>query len=121
MTIVSEFLRELGRNLDFGRSWWVWRPEAASRWDWCYRYFNLFEGLCWVAFAVVVLRRWSRHRRSPWEWGYAGAFVAFGLTDFREAWEQSLGLVLVKGVLLGIVLAFRHRALRVWYPSSRLL
>lgn len=118
---LSELLRELGRNLDLNHAWWVWRPEAAGRWDWCYRGFNRFEGACWLVCAVVVIVRWSRHRRSCWEWAYAVTFVAFGLTDFREAWEQSLVLVLIKGVILGVLIAFRHQATRVWYPNNRLL
>jgi hypothetical protein len=118
---LSEFLRELARNLDPSRSWWVWQPESATPWDWCYRGFNLFEGVCWLVFGGMVLRRWMVHRQSRWEWAYAGAFVAFGLTDFREACEQSLGLVFIKGVVLAILLAFRQRAIHVWYPGSRLL
>lgn len=118
---MSEFFRELSRNLDFSHSWWVWMPEAASGWDWCYRIFNLVEGFCWLAFAVVVIRRWRRHRRSHWEWAYAATFVAFGFTDFREASQQSLVLVLIKGAILGALIAFRHQATRVWYPNNRLL
>jgi hypothetical protein len=117
---MSEFFRELIRNLDPARTWWVWDRATATGWDWCYRGFNLFEGLCWLVFAVLVFRRWHHNRRSSWELVYAAGFVAFGLTDFREAWAQSTGLVLVKGVVLGCLMTLRYRAIRVWYPGSRL-
>jgi hypothetical protein len=117
---MSEFSRELILNLDPSRMWWEWEPSTATVWDRCYRGFNLFEGICWIVFAVLVLRRWLQNRRSRWEWVYAVGFVAFGLTDFREAWAQSTGLVLVKGVILVGLMTLRSRATRVWYPGSRL-
>ncbi len=100
--------------------WWVWQPETASLWDRVYRGFNLSEGLIWWAFGGLVLRRWFVHRRSPWEGGYAMAFVAFGLTDICEAYAQSAPLVAVKGLVLAWLLLMRHRATRVWYPGAKL-
>lgn len=99
--------------------WWIWQPETAGIGDWSYRLFNLFEGVAWLVFGALVLFRWHRNRRSPWEWAYALAFAAFGLTDVREAYAQSLGLVLVKGIVLIWLLLMRRRAMRVWYPGAR--
>lgn len=100
--------------------WWVWHPETAGIGDWVYRLFNLGEGLIWVVFSGLVLRRWSQHRRSWAEWSYALAFAAFGLTDFREAFVQSAPLVLTKGAVLAWLMMTRHRATRVWYPGAKL-
>lgn len=97
---------------------WVWQPETAGYGDWAYRLFNLFEGLAWLVFGVLVIHRWYRHRRSPWEWSYALAFVAFGITDFCEAYSQWLGLLLIKGVVLIWLMRTRERAIHVWYPGS---
>lgn len=88
---MSEFFRELILNLDPSRMWWEWEPSTATEWDRCYRGFNLLEGICWFVFAALVLKRWFRNRRSRWEWVYSAVFVAFGLTDFREAYAQSTG------------------------------
>lgn len=88
--------------------------------DRVYRGFNLLEGLIWLGFSVLVLRRWFAHRRSMAEWSYALAFIVFGMTDFREAYAQSAWLVLVKGGVLAWLLALRHRATRIWYPGAKL-
>ena len=100
--------------------WWVWRPESAGAGDWVYRLFNLFEGLVWVSLGLLVICRWMKHRRSWAEWSYAAAFVAFGATDFRESYAQSISLVAIKGIVLVWLMATRHRATRVWYPGAKL-
>ena len=100
--------------------WWVWRPESAGVGDWVYRLFNLFEGLVWVGFGLLVIRRWMKHRRSWAELSYAIAFAAFGVTDFREAYVQSISLIAIKGVVLVWLMATRYRATRVWYPGAKL-
>lgn len=106
-------------NTDWFQPWWVWQPVTAGVGDWAYRLFNLFEGLAWLFFGVLVVHRWFRNRRSIWELSYALAFVMFGLTDFREAYAQTLGLVLIKGVVLTWLMLARRRAIRVWYPGAR--
>lgn len=100
--------------------WWVWQPEVAGIGDWSYRVFNLIEGLVWLVFGALVLLRWYRNQRSLWEWAYALSFAAFGLTDFREAYSQSLGLILIKGGVLIWLMLMRRRAMRVWYPGARI-
>ena len=112
--------RRLGSTTAWLDPWWVWQPDAAGFGDLLYRGFNLLEGLVWMGFGGLVLLRWFRRRRSLWEWGYAVAFALFGLTDFREAYAQSAPLVLIKGCVLGGLLAFRYRATRVWYPGAKL-
>jgi hypothetical protein len=47
------------------------------------------------------------------------AFVAFGITDYYEAYAQWLGLLLLKGVVLMWLLLMRRRAMRDWYPGAR--
>ena len=100
--------------------WWTWRPEAAGFGDWVYRLFNLAEGLTWLVFSGLVIFRWWTHRRSGAEWVYAAAFAAFGVTDFVEATFHSIPLLVTKGGILAGLLCLRHRALRHWYPGSRL-
>lgn len=106
-------------NAEWFQPWWIWRLETAGIGDWAYRIFNVIEGLVWLVFGILVLFRWSRNRRSGWEWGYASAFVVFGLTDFREAYVQSIGLILIKGAVLVWLMLARRQCLRVWYPGAK--
>ena len=101
--------------------WWIWDAATAGPGDIFYRWFNLVEAGAWFVFAALVLARWSRNRRSGLEIAYALAFVAFGLTDVREAWEQSAPLFAIKGVVLAILLVLRWLLHRRHYPESRLL
>ncbi len=101
------------------RPWWTYEPSTATVWDQLYRGFNLFEAGCWFVLAGLVLHRWMRHRRSGTEWVYALVFVLFGLTDVREAWEQSAGLVLVKGIVLVVLLVLRRQVMQRCYPAAR--
>lgn len=100
--------------------WWTWNPETAGFGDYAYRWFNLVEAAAWFAFAALVFRRWKRKRHSRLELLYALSFVAFGLTDVAEAWQQSLPLLTLKGVVLAGFLMMRRRIRRKWYPESRL-
>lgn len=101
--------------------WWVWDAATAGPGDVAYRAFNLAEAGAWFVFAALVLARWRRNRRSGLEIAYALAFAAFGLTDVREAWEQSASLFAVKGLVLAILLSLRWLLHRRHYPLSRLL
>lgn len=105
---------------DFQQPWWIWNPANASIWDRVYRDFNLLEGMAWCVFSGLVVRRWFRHQRSKWEWGYAISFLAFGITDFLESWAQSLPLLGSKGVILLALYRFRQQALSQWYPSAKI-
>jgi hypothetical protein len=100
--------------------WWVWNAESAGPGDYVYRWFNLFEAGAWFVFAGLVARRWINHRHSILEPVYAAAFVAFGLTDVAEAWQQSLPLLTLKGIVLAALLVLRHRVRQQWYPASRI-
>ena len=100
--------------------WWTYDPEQATFWDEIYRGFNLFEAGCWFGFGALVLCRWLRRGRSRWELAYAAAFIAFGLTDVREAAVQSAPLVALKGAILAALLVLRRQSLRVWHPGTRL-
>lgn len=112
------------RAMDWSRfltsPWWTYDPQRAAWGDLLYRGFNLFEAGCWFVFAALVLRRWMVHRRLPLELGYAALFVLFGLTDLHEAWQQSAGLVLVKGIILLLLLLTRRRVMSQGYPDARL-
>lgn len=90
--------------------WWTWQPATATAWEYLYHLFNLLEAMVWFAFSGLVLMRTLRTREA-WEFWYANAFFAFGLTDLREAYVQSCGLVLLKGGLLVILWRLRRRAI----------
>ena len=99
--------------------WWIWDPEATGAWGLAYRWFNLTEGGVWFAFALLVLRRWRRARKSWIELCYAAAFLTFGLSDLREAYVISLPLVAGKAINLVVLLALRQHVMRRWYLQSR--
>jgi hypothetical protein len=100
--------------------WWTWTPETAGPGDYLYRGFNLFEAGCWFVFAGLVIRRWGRCRRSNWEVLYALSFAAFGLTDVAEAYQQTAGLLGIKGLVLAALVVLRAYIRRCCYPGSRI-
>jgi hypothetical protein len=84
--------------------------------NWAF-WFNLAESLAWFTIAVLILLRWRRYRRSWEEWVYAGLFVAFGLTDVREAFVLETWLLWVKVVNFLAILWMRSRVLKNYYPG----
>lgn len=101
------------------RTWW--RYTGATSWlGELYHWFNLCEGVTWLVFAVLVLRRRSRGTRTACECWYALAFVLFGCTDFREAWAQQSWLLWLKLANLIWLLAIRRRVMKELYPDARL-
>jgi hypothetical protein len=106
--------------IDLTAPWWVWDPSSAGLGDYTYRWFNLFEAAAWFVFAGLVVARWRMHRHSRLELAYAAAFAVFGLTDVAEAWQQSLPLLALKGLVLAALLWLRAVVRARWYPSSRL-
>jgi hypothetical protein len=101
------------------RPWWTYDPETTGPWGLAYRWFNFAEGGVWLAFTLLVLRRWRRERNSWIELWYATAFLTFGLSDLREAYVLSLPLVVGKGINLVVLLPLRQSVTRRWYPQSR--
>jgi hypothetical protein len=88
-------------------------------WDnWAF-WFNLTEAAAWFVIAGLVLARWCRFRRSLEELLYAGLFVAFGLTDVREAFVLQTCLLWVKAINFAGILWVRHRLLKAYYPGWR--
>jgi len=105
-------------DLILTHTWWEYRPSSVqSR---VYHYLNLIEGTIWLTFAGLVAARFFRFRRSPLEVAYALAFVAFGLSDFREAYRLESWLLLFKGVNLVVLLWLRRTVIRHWYPASKI-
>jgi hypothetical protein len=107
-------------ELLFDHRWWMYDPADRSLHSVVYRHFNLTEFAVWCLFGGLVLWRYARHRRSPLEVAYAAAFVLFGLTDFREAYELSSWLLWIKLANLIVLLRLRAIALRTWYPGRKL-
>jgi hypothetical protein len=100
--------------------WWKY-PNPVDPWfSIPYHVFNLFEGTCWAILACLVLGRYLVHVRSVVEVGYATAFLTFGLTDFREAYELSSWLVWLKLVNLIVLIQLRNIVMKRWYPASKL-
>jgi thiosulfate reductase cytochrome b subunit len=84
-----------------------------------YHWFNLAECLFWLVCAAVVGRRWWA-RRYPLELAYALSFVAFALSDLREAYALQAWLILAKAANVVLLLGLRAR-LRPRYPGQALL
>ena len=100
------------------RTWWSYRGSN----DWpsiAYHAFNLLEGLAWLVFCGLVLRRRHRQSRTSLELWYAVAFLTFGLSDFREADYQQSWLIWLKAINLVALFWLRHRVITRLYPGSR--
>lgn len=99
--------------------WWTYSHRSATWIEHAMHGFNLFEGAAWTVFAALVLARWARYRRSRVEPVYALAFLAFGLTDFREAYSLDSWLIAIKLANLVTLFALRRYVIRNCYPGSR--
>ena len=109
MSALVEFLTD---------TWWTYHPSGGW-FTHVYSWFNLLEGWFWLLFAILVLRRYLKHRRSPTELLYALAFFTFGLSDFREAYVLETWLVVFKAVNLAALVYLRWHVLRTYYPQCR--
>jgi hypothetical protein len=102
------------------RTWWTYRGEHPTGIESVLHTFNLFEGVAWIFFSGLVLRRYLMHRNSAIELVYAIAFFTFGLTDFREAYALQSWLIWLKAANLLILLRLRAIVIRRYYPESTL-
>jgi hypothetical protein len=107
------------KNAALLKTWWEFDQAKATGFDAAYHWFNLLEGAAWCLLGAVVLARYLRHRKSGLEIVYAAAFVAFGLTDFREAYELSTWLIAAKVLNLAALIGLRGYVLRRFYPAKR--
>jgi hypothetical protein len=116
--------RPLGINslsdLLWFHTWWRYPSRTDPWFSLPYHYFNLFEGLCWVFVAALVLHRYLANRHSRLEAWYALAFVSFGLTDFREAFALESWLIWVKLANLILLIALRSVIMKRYYPAATL-
>jgi len=104
-------------------TWWAYAGSEDPLNALIYRSINIVEGLFWVAFAGLVLRRRAKkpiEQRTTIELAYALTFFAFGLTDFREAISLQSWLIWVKLANLILLLWVRHRVIKTLYPDSKL-
>ena len=111
-------MREALENL-FLRTWWIYDRDFHLPYSAAYHWFNILEGVAWLVFALLVVMRHWRYRRSQIEWLYAFAFVTFALSDFREAWIQQSWLIWFK---IGNIVALywlRKWIIRDHYPDSK--
>ena len=88
-------------------------------WNMYYVVFNNIEGVLWFCFAVYVLFRYVRNRKTGYEILYALSFFAFGLTDLIEAWGMTLGVLLLKGVCLLAIFQGRKLVIEK-YPGKKI-
>lgn len=100
--------------------WWKLDPRGSTA-DLIWQHgFNLFEGACWFVFAGLVIHRYRRARKSrPMEWGYAAAFVFFGISDFIQAYRLTSWLLVWKLVNLIVLLVLRRVVMKTHYPESK--
>jgi hypothetical protein len=107
----------LAHELLLTRTWWSYQPTNPGHA--LYHWFNLVEGCFWLLFAAIVLARYFKHRQSQLEVWYAAAFVAFGLSDFCEAYVLTSWLIWAKGGILLAIVLLRRIVLRRFYPQQR--
>lgn len=110
-------------QLIWSEIWWKWnRPssEPLTMSDLACHYFNLIEATAWFTFAVLVIWRWLRFRKSWLEVAYAAAFVMFGVSDAIESQVLTSWLLWWKAFNLLILFRLRSLILRRFYPDRRL-
>ncbi|MEX2119226.1 MAG: hypothetical protein WD847_06420 [Pirellulales bacterium] len=100
-------------------TWWTYEPNSGELFSSIYHWFNLVEGVLWCLLAALVLRRYLRYGRTPLEPVYAFSFLAFGATDFFEAYRLPTWLIALKAVILLALVIERRHLLRHHYPMSR--
>ncbi len=101
------------------KSWWKYSASDPALFSQIYHAFNLAEGLAWCMLAALVLRRYFKHRHSTVEISYALAFVAFGASDFREAYALETWLIFAKFINLVCLALLRAQVIRRFYPESK--
>ncbi|GAA5496294.1 hypothetical protein Rhal01_02477 [Rubritalea halochordaticola] len=89
--------------------------------DWLYVSFNWVEAASWMGIAIFIAMRFFRERRTRLELVYALSFVAFGFTDVLEVYELTVGLLLVKALVLMSILVCRYHVLRAYTERKILL
>lgn len=104
----------------FTRTWWHYTPGDGRWFTMVYHWFNIFEGCAWLVFAVLVIRRYLRHRQSRTEIWYSLAFAVFAITDFREAWSTTSWLLCLKLLNLIALAHLRKVVMTRHYPAARL-
>jgi len=107
-------------DLLFTHTWWSWAGGDRSWHSIAVHVFNLIEGLVWWIFSALVIVRHLRFRKSRAELAYSAAFLAFGVTDFIEAYALTSWLIWIKLVNLVVLWRLRAVSLKKWYPGSRL-
>ena len=98
--------------------WWTFEAESAGAWSYLYCSFNIVEGVFWISFAILVLRRHLRHRKSKWEIVYSFAFLLFGFSDFIEASQMSAPLLIAKAVILVVLFSLRSFVRKKFYSTA---
>tara|TARA_R110002072_G_scaffold302603_1_gene486614 strand:- start:58806 stop:59126 length:321 start_codon:yes stop_codon:yes gene_type:complete len=99
---------------------WRYTPGDGQWFATIYHGFNIAEGCAWIVCAGLVLRRFLIHRKSAVETYYAVPFLAFAVTDFVEAWEQSLWLIWLKLLNLIVLFQLRRTIMSRYYPTAKL-
>jgi hypothetical protein len=80
--------------------------------------FNAFEAFAWFCFSAFVGGRFIARRKTWYEILYALSFFAFGVSDVMEIFQTTVGLLLVKGIILISILACRKVVLQ-FYPLAK--
>ena len=83
-----------------------------------YIVFNYAEAACWFICAGMVIVRYVKLKKSKMEILYGLSFFAFSLTDVMETCGTTLLLLMLKGVCILALLAFRKLALQVHVGSK---
>ena len=103
----------------FLRTWWSYERDSHLVFSAVYPWLNVVEGCAWLIIAILVIRRYLRHRHSHIELWYALAFLTFAGSDFREAWVLQSWLIWFKAINLVALLYLRQLVLKRYYPTKR--
>ena len=107
-------------DLLWWHTWWEYDPNGSLS-DHVWQHgFNLFEGLCWVVYGLLVIRRHLVNQKSVWlELSYAAAFFLFGISDFVQAYRLTSWLLVWKLFNLIALLVLRKLTIKRHYPLSK--
>jgi hypothetical protein len=76
--------------------------------------FNWFEACSWILISAYLLWRFCKYRRTPLEVGYALYVFLFGLSDVVEVYQLTIGLFVIKAVLLVSILICRSKVAKAY-------
>lgn len=97
----------------------LWKFDSRNITDLIYSWFNVTEGIAWLAIALYVFRRYLVHQKTNLEIIYTLLFIVFGISDFWESYIVQLWLIMTKGLIFAGIIIVRFRLVRKHYAGYR--